>query len=940
MAGSASSLPRRGWQPALADVRPVAALLRRRLAAHPLIFAACFLGLAIVSGVVASIPTFAEAASTQVLRRELMAPEADRTMPRASFLLTYAPARLSEPLVGERYRQVGSTLNQDAGSLTNLDVRPLSRYARTESYALQIAPRQGTGPRPQQGEAFLAFVQGLAEHVVVAEGGLPREGPENEAIVATELLDELGLAVGERVNLVVPQTGGPATIPLRIVGHWVPRDPTDPFWFNEPSYYRNALLVDETTLLAFLDRFPRSAREYAWYYTFDPATLRAADAERVATGLAELRLAADRTLRGLRLDVTPEDLLAGYRYRIFFLEVLLFVLSAPMLAIALLFIAAAAGTLVEREQNEIAVLKSRGATGRQVVAIYAVEWGLLGLLATPFGLALALLLAHVIGQTGAFLSFGGQAPLPVQLTVETVTYALLAALLAAAAALPPAVGAARHSIVTHLQEAARRLRPDFVHRYFVDLLPLPAAAYAYYMLLQRQTVLPVGQAGDAFADPLLLLAPALAVIACGLLYARLFPLVAAAFQRLAAPLPGAVALVAARQMARQPRAYAGLVLLLTLTVALGSFSAIIAGTLDRNYDDAAAYRIGADLRLSETGVYDPDAETWTFLPVGEHLEVPGVQAAARVLRAKATVALGTRSENVTVLAVDPEHIAKVAHWRSDYADRPLTTLASLLVRDYRAALVDRRLRDAYALRRGDEFALQFQQGGEVYFSLADTLDLFPTLFPDEGRFVVINLDYYFDYVGTQPHDVWLRLRPGADVGATVDGLRARGIPILRQEELRTQLQERRRDPTRLAALGVLSVSFLIAAALTTLSLLLHSYIAFRRRLQQLGVLRALGLSARQLSALFLVEQGLLIALGIGGGAALGWGIGNIFVPFLQIKAGQHAGVPPFVPVIDWPAMAAQYVALLAFLALALPVNLHLLRRVQVHEAIKFGEERG
>lgn len=921
------------------------------MACNPLVFAACFLGLALVSGVVACVPLFAEAVSTQVLRRELATPDPNRTIPRASLLFTFAPTRASQPLVGERYRQVDEFLGGSVGPLSTLDATLVARYARTEPYTLLLEPRgevgpslQDTaegraGPRPKEGEAFLAFLDGLDQHVDVLEGRLPAPGQVAEAAISTEMLDELGLTMGEQVAIVVPQSSGNARTDVRIVGRWAPRDQSEPYWFNQPSYYRNALIVTESVLDEFVNRFPRAAREYAWFYTFDPMALRASDAERVTTGLAELRAAGDQALRGLRLDVSPEDLLAGYRQRIFFLEVLLFVLSAPMLTIALLFITSTASTLVDRQQGEIAVLKSRGATSRQIVAMYGVEWGLLGLLATPLGLILAVLLTLAIGQTDAFLSFGGQMPLPVQVTPQAIVYAIVAALLGASAALLPAIGAAQHSIVTHLREAARSLGPGFVQRYYLDLLPLPAAAYAYYLLLQRRSVLPVGKAGDAFSDPLLLLAPAMAIIACALLYARLFPLVAAILHRLAAPFPGAVFLIAARQMARQPRGYAGLVLLLTLTMALGGFSAIIAATLDHNYDDAAAYRAGADLRLGETGAYDQESDTWTFLPVGEHLDVPGVQAAARVLRTTGSARLGAQSETLTVLAVDAAQFAQVAHWRPDYADSPLSTLMTNLGHDYRGVLVDRRLLQAHALQPGDQIALSFQQGS-VDFAVTGVVDLFPTLFPDDGRFVVVNLDYLFDYLGAQPHDVWLRLAPNVDAANVVAQLKERGIPIVRQEELRPALAEQKRDPTRLGALGVLSISFVIASLLTLLSLLLHSYVGFRRRLQQLGVLRAIGLSARQLSALFLAEQALLLALGVGGGAALGWAVGVVYAPFLQIRVTQHAGVPPFAVVVDWPSLAVQYLILIVFLALALPVNLWLLRRVAVHEAIKFGEERG
>ena len=44
---------------------------------------------------------------------------------------------------------------------------------------------------------------------------------------------------------------------------------------------------------------------------------------------------------------------------------------------------------------------------------------------------------------------------------------------------------------------------------------------------------------------------------------------------------------------RQPGQYTRLVLLLTLTLALGTFAASVAKTLDRNYNDRVYYQTGA-----------------------------------------------------------------------------------------------------------------------------------------------------------------------------------------------------------------------------------------------------------------------------------------------------------------------------------------------------------
>src|SRR5690606_30651296 len=90
--------------------------------------------------------------------------------------------------------------------------------------------------------------------------------------------------------------------------------------------------------------------------------------------------------------------------------------------------------------------------------------------------------------------------------------------------------------------------------------------------------------------------------------------------------------------------------LLSLTLSQAVFSASMAATLDGHLRDQAYYQAGADVRLAELGestgspneagaggssvsgstAGEDAGARWLFLPISEHLKVPGVRAAARV----------------------------------------------------------------------------------------------------------------------------------------------------------------------------------------------------------------------------------------------------------------------------------------------------------------------
>ncbi|MEO7910869.1 MAG: FtsX-like permease family protein, partial [Roseiflexaceae bacterium] len=137
--------------------------------------------------------------------------------------------------------------------------------------------------------------------------------------------------------------------------------------------------------------------------------------------------------------------------------------------------------------------------------------------------------------------------------------------------------------------------------------------------------------------------------------------------------------------------------------------------------------------------------------------------------------------------------------------------------------------------------------------------------------------------------------------------------------------------------GLLSVGFVAAAALTALGFLFYSLLSFQRRFVELGTLRAIGLSTSQLSALLGWEQALLIGVGMLGGTLIGVSASLLFIPFLQVRGGQHPQTPPFVVQIAWGQIGIIYLVFGVMLMGAILLTIGLLRRMKLFQAVKLGE---
>ena len=777
--------------------------------------------------------------------------------------------------------------------------------------------------------------------------------------------------MGERYTLLATGQAG-VQIPVRIAGVWQAADAADPFWFYQPDAFDEVLLTSET---AFVDRvvpiLEMPVATAVWYQIYDGSRVRPATVNGLLENVAIVEARVTVLLNDATLDVSPVPALQSYGRSASVLTLVLTIFSLPVIGLVAYFISLIAGMVVRRSQSEIAIMRSRGISQRKIVNLYLLEGLLLGGLGLGGGLLLGRWMAQLMSRTRTFLDPGiltgaGQAmapdaPFVAVFTPTSLVYALVGVALTLIALLVPALLVAQHSIVTLRWEQARSLQAPVWQRYFLDLILLVPPFYGWYQLT-RQGAISLGSGGsDPFSNPLLFLVPVLFCFSLGLLFLRFFPLLMKLLARLAAWLPGTTLLLTLRQLARSSTQYAGPLLLLTLTVSLATFTASMAVTLDEHLGDQVYYQVGADLNLAELGESTEETETvtlpgqetteeetaedepsWLFLPVGEHLEVPGVEAAARVGDYSATANIGGRQQAGQILGIDRVDFPAVAFYRPDFAyNESLGELMNRLAVASDGILVSSSFLTAQGLTVGDPLRLTVGAAGdyaEVSFTIVGSLGLFPSLYPQDGPFFVANLDHIHNALGgTYPYDVWLATDASIDSDAIVDGVRDLGLVVVTARDARGTIAAEQTRPERQGLFGLLSVGFIAAAVLTVIGFLVYAVVSFQRRFIELGMLRAIGLSTRQMATFLAGELAALIVTGVALGAGLGIWASTLFIPYFQVGTDKTALVPPFVVQVAWQQLGLILVIFGAMFVVAVVVLAVLLTRMRVFEAVKLGE---
>ena len=943
----------------------------RRLWSNLALVLAIAAGFTVAVAIVVSIPVYAEAVGYRILREELSSPINGTRRPPFALMYRYLGS-VSGALEPDKLTAANEYFDTQLSDRLGLDILGQTRFITTEKIPLKL---EASGSGTPLSWISIAFADKLEDHIDIIDGRMPvatAVGEPLEVMLSSEFAFGLGLQPGD-TYYVFAQREAPekSMVPVTITGLWAPRDPSEEYWFYTPDVLNETLF---TTVDAFTNQLlaanPKPVHVALWYVVADGSTVNSSEVPAFGTRIDRTVSEANKLLKGMRLDVSPLDAMLRHIARVRQLTATLTIFSVPILGLIAYFVILVAGLVVQRQSNEIAVLRSRGASRLQVLGIYFIEWLLIGIAAISVGVLLGQVAALFMTWTRSFLDFQPTEALPISMSNDAWARAIQIVGLMLVAGLIPAFVTSRFTIVSFKSDRARSGMKPFWQRAYLDFLMMIPIGYGWWMLKQQGSLGIIDSQGisDPFNNPLLLIAPTLFIFASALIAVRFFPLLMRFLEFFAGRMPGIAGVTALRYLSRTPSAYSGPILLLIITLSLAGFTASMAKSLDTNLLEKNRFVAGGDARMFDLGQNAGGASAgapgnvqtfeqsivatedtrltgpkYYFLPVEDYTNIPQVKEATRVGNSSAAAVINGNSVNIHYYGVDRLQFPKVAYWRDDFADKSLGELMNILAEDPSAVLVDRAWAKMVNLRIGDNFVLKMNNLDitvDVPVVVRGFIDLFPTSYPSENPPIVGNLEYSFDMQGgLYPYDVWLRLEDGATItdsdiymGTITIGMKT----FIREFAPAVIIKERLR-PERQGFFGLLSVGFVAAAFLSMLGFLFYSILAFQRRFVELGMLRAIGLSTGQLGTLLAIEQTFIIGIAILAGTLIGVSASNLFIPFLQLPLVERDLFPPFAVQIATEQILIIYAVFGVVLVATVAITVVLLRRMKLFQAVKLGE---
>ncbi|MDG1840511.1 MAG: ABC transporter permease [Dehalococcoidia bacterium] len=354
-----------------------------------------------------------------------------------------------------------------------------------------------------------------------------------------------------------------------------------------------------------------------------------------------------------------------------FSAVPLLLILLQVVGIVIYYVAMTATNLLEKQSDEFGVFRSRGATTAQLVGFGLFEALLLAIPAAILAPWIAIGAVALLGLTPPFEPVTNGELLPVKLLKDGYLLGLVGAGIGLIGILIPTFIQARKGIVDVRRDDARPDRKSVIQRYYLDFLLLGFAAVLLWQVNQRGTLFDPDSVGGWSSDPVLLLTPFVLILAVAAMLLRFYPPVLKVLTAILLTTRSLATAIGLRRAGRAPAGYARLMLLILMSLSVGTFAASYGATVEKSLEERQRYLAAVDFRadLIELEIL---AERQN---VKARLDTKEVTAAAFVMREQINTLSGIP---IPILGIDPQFANNSIWVRDDFALDPFVDLIKRL----------------------------------------------------------------------------------------------------------------------------------------------------------------------------------------------------------------------------------------------------------------------
>ena len=618
--------------------------------------------------------------------------------------------------------------------------------------------------------------------------------------------------------------------------------------------------------------------------------------------------------------------------------------------------------MLDLEQNEIALLKSRGSSKGQILLIYFLQSLILSSASSVVGVPIGYFMTKALGSTNGFLEFIQRKALHVRMGGGVFVYTLGAIIISVAFMVLPVIRDANVSIVNVKQKRNRNAKNIF-SRVYLDVIMLIVSLYGLYSFTARREQLMKSMLEGDSIDPFLFICSSLFIISASLVGLRLQPLMIKLVYYIGRKHWKPAFFASFLQIIRTRKKQGFMMVFLMFTVSLGIFNATVARTILSNSEKGIRYTTGADLVLQQPWEdnslllsYYPDLElTYTEPDFGVYESMEGVAAAAKVYKNSEIVTSYTKNDGngnvkTTLMAIDTKSFGKtVSDFQADLLPVHINRYLNAMAKRSDAVLLSSNYHTQYGMRVGDSFTYKNEEGVEAKGVVFGFMDYFPgyvaqthslneeeTLVTTDNYLIVANLAQVQQNFNLRPYQVWLKTDGSSRF--IYDYAKEHNITYTTFEDVSAKLVEVRNDALFQGTNGILTMSFIVILILCCTGFLIYWILSIRQRELLFGVFRAMGMTRREVIQMLVNEQIFSSGVSIVIGTVIGLLASKMFVPLVQIfYASTDQAIP--LEVVNKPLDMIRLFSIIGIVIVVCMVVLgKLISKINISQALKLGED--
>lgn len=493
-----------------------------------------------------------------------------------------------------------------------------------------------------------------------------------DTVVVAPFWDDLNDSIAVRISGTFVRSGADPNFWAEIA---------DKFFLDDPDLNFLPLIPDPAVFESVVGPYlPEMSVRYFWRFHVDSSLVNVSSANNLLIGFDQLKAELQPKISSYSQEIPLQSLLERNQQQTFFSRLPMTVVFSVIAAVVLYFVGTMSILMVETQRDDIARLRTRSATVRQVVGAFVIEGAVVALLAILLAPPIAALAVKWIGVIPLFSGLNGGDTLPVNLGQAVYVVSILTGVAGFLAMVIPASLAAKRTVVSSVRELTRPSPQGAIQKYYLDIVLFGLLLLFASQLTSDGSFVDVPGVGSAQIDKINVAMPALVLAFGGFVALRAFPAVVEVVARftslswISGLVSPAVSLVL-WQMARNPRHYSRLSLLMILTAGLGVFASSFAGTLEVSASDRARYQSGSDLRVNGISHTNRLTTARTFRSIAG---TSGVELAAPAFRTVGIDLTADVGSTFTYLGVDPEPMVDIAWVREDFASISLADQMELL----------------------------------------------------------------------------------------------------------------------------------------------------------------------------------------------------------------------------------------------------------------------